>query len=316
LKNEHEKELNLAISTLGSSCDLCAEVMTGDRMCRVAHVENHLIEIALSVVPTDEGYDPGEVEDIGAALELRPLTANNLEKLTGPTNVLGKHDDTESLNSSTQAVWTATRKSKRRLPQKVGSNSRTFPCLLQHYGCGASYASKNEWKRHLNTQHFKSGFRRCDLCPPTIDLADVGRVYYNDFNRKDLFTQHLRRMHAAPRDMSNTSKDYPVKEDNIPQHQTRCFQQLRILPNVVSCVFCTRVYLKSDAWAEGVEHIGRHLEKDPEEKIAATWRDWKQVPVREKYLVEEGLIVRNDGGDWAIGNGKPLRRNLDDDSEN
>ena len=41
------------------------------------------------------------------------------------------------------------------------------------------------------TQHFRMGFWRCDQCTDSPDRP-------NDFNRKDLFVQHVRRTAGAP----------------------------------------------------------------------------------------------------------------------
>jgi hypothetical protein len=51
-------ELDLGRSAL--TCSLCTEIVTGDHKARVTHVENHLIEIALSVMPTGGDYDAEE----------------------------------------------------------------------------------------------------------------------------------------------------------------------------------------------------------------------------------------------------------------
>jgi hypothetical protein len=48
------------------ACDLCAEIVTGDQKARVAHTENHLIEIALSVLPASGDHDADEFNETGA----------------------------------------------------------------------------------------------------------------------------------------------------------------------------------------------------------------------------------------------------------
>ncbi|KAJ4372097.1 hypothetical protein N0V83_003870 [Neocucurbitaria cava] len=185
---------------------------------------------------------------------------------------------------------------------------RPFPCPLAGYGCVSNFSSKNEWKRHVSTQHIKLGYWRCDLCQPTTDANDNQSLYYNDFNRKDLFTQHLRRMHAASKDNSSRNqKEFPVTEDNLPDHQTRCFRSLRDPPQQSSCLFCDRTFDGPSSWEERMEHVGRHLEKD--RKTSADMFDynsWNMNQGLEQYLLYEGLIVREKGG-WKIGDGKPKR---------
>ena len=186
-------------------------------------------------------------------------------------------------------------------------DSRPFPCPLAAYSCQANFASKNEWKRHVSTQHIKLGFWRCDLCKPTMDPNDVGAYYYNDFNRKDLFTQHLRRMHAAPTGSSRTSKQYPVNDDNINEHQTRCYTQLREAPQQSTCLFCDRTFCGPVSWDERMEHVGRHLEKFRKSNICvADVAAWNHDDALEQYLVDEGLIAQGHSG-WKISDGKTRR---------
>jgi hypothetical protein len=72
LKAKHES--NLAKS--GLACTLCAEIITGDHRARVAHVERHLIEIALSVLPAGEDHD---TENLPPRTSNSPPTIPNVE---------------------------------------------------------------------------------------------------------------------------------------------------------------------------------------------------------------------------------------------
>lgn len=203
---------------------------------------------------------------------------------------------------------------KPRSASKVNNESyqddrRSFPCPLASYSCSSTFASKNEWKRHVSTQHIKLGFWRCDLCAPTTDPNDTSVLYYNDFNRKDLFTQHLRRMHAAHGSGARHMKEHPVNEDNIQEHQTRCYLQLRCAPQQSICPFngCDREFFGPTSWEERMEHVGRHMEKD--KKNGADIFDianWKVDHALERYLMNEDLIVW-EHGTWKIGDGKSRR---------
>ncbi|KAL6711819.1 hypothetical protein ACN47E_002862 [Coniothyrium glycines] len=194
---------------------------------------------------------------------------------------------------------------------------RYFPCPLATYGCSSNFSSKNEWKRHVSTQHIKLSYWRCDLCPPKTDPSDGSVQYFNDFNRKDLFTQHLRRMHAsADKGLSRGQKGYPVNEDNLPEHQKRCLLQVRSPPPQSSCLFCPRTFHGLASWEERMEHVGRHLEKDRKSDIdmldSATWIP---DPALEQYLSREGLIAQ-DSGRWKIGDGKRRQHtSVDSDDE-
>ena len=186
---------------------------------------------------------------------------------------------------------------------------RPFPCPFAAYNCTSTFSSKNEWKRHVSTQHIKLGYWRCDLCAPTTDPSDASVLYYNDFNRKDLFTQHLRRMHAAHGSGARHMKEHPVNEDNIQEHQTRCYLQLRCAPQQSICPFsgCDKEFIGPASWEERMEHVGRHLEKD--RKNGAHMLDvsnWKVDTALEQYLMDENLITW-EHGTWKIGDGKSRR---------
>lgn len=197
------------------------------------------------------------------------------------------------------------RQSKSKKPRGPFSNARpntpkqekSFPCTFHTFGCERTFANKNEWKRHVASQHLQLGFYRCDLdtCNPDNGAySNSGRrnnkrdkdedsehevKYFNDFNRKDLFTQHCRRMHGPSRNRSRTPTReeelaFEAKMDNIRQ---RCWQIRRKAPIRSTCPICNRVFeavassyedddvdgkAEEKAWEERMEHVGRHYEKD------------------------------------------------------
>lgn len=199
---------------------------------------------------------------------------------------------------------------------KHQDDCRPFPCPLAGYNCTSTFSSKNEWKRHVSTQHIKLGFWRCDLCAPTTDSNDPSELYYNDFNRKDLFTQHLRRMHAAEGSGARHNRVHPVTEENIGEHQTRCYRQLRCAPQQSICPFngCDREFVGSASWEERMEHVGRHLEKDRRNGAELNIASWKPDTSLEQYLVDEDLIVWEHGV-WKTSDGKSRRPGSDSSDE-
>ncbi|KAG9204113.1 hypothetical protein G6514_001750 [Epicoccum nigrum] len=135
-----------------------------------------------------------------------------------------------------------------------------------------------------------------------------GLLYYNDFNRKDLFTQHLRRMHAAQGSGARHSKEHPVTEENIGEHQERCYLQLRRAPQQSICPFngCDVDFIGPRSWEERMEHVGRHLEKDRDINELLNTTNWKHDGALEKYLVDQDLITWEIGG-WRISDGRGRR---------
>ena len=70
----------------------------------------------------------------------------------------------------------------------AAAHTRPFPCAFAFAGCNSTFGSKNEWKRHIASQHLCLQYYRCSQCPQSVNEGKG-----NEFNRKDLFTQHLRR---------------------------------------------------------------------------------------------------------------------------
>lgn len=177
-----------------------------------------------------------------------------------------------------------------------GTAGKNFPCVFATYGCAADFGSKNEWKRHVNTQHMRLGFWRCDQCPQ-MDRKP------NDFNRKDLFVQHLRRMHpieaAIQSEIVKPAKRKmhdDVEEQTLAEAVPRCFVKLRTPPVSSSCVFCDATFEGFGKWEERMEHVGRHMEamkKGREDPLPLS--AWRIDEETEQWLVAEGLVRKSHG---------------------
>ncbi|KAH7379224.1 hypothetical protein DE146DRAFT_308394 [Phaeosphaeria sp. MPI-PUGE-AT-0046c] len=262
---------------------------------------------------SDSDYSPASSN--GRNRRRRRSSASNENSSRASTTQRGsrvsKSSSSSKVSKRTRRVSVVTKKRA-----EADDERRQFPCPLATYGCDSTFSSKNEWKRHVSTQHVKLGFWRCDLCPPSVDAKDDQAIYFNDFNRKDLFTQHLRRMHAAPKlESTHLRRDFPVNEDNLADHQTRCLLQLRKAPQHSVCLFCDKAFHGPTSWEERMEHIGRHLEKDGKGSIdVLDSSSWNRDEELELYLLDEGLIV-NDQGGWKIGDGKRVRDHCDSDYE-
>jgi hypothetical protein len=197
----------------------------------------------------------------------------------------------------TAAIGRSRPKGKKVLPRKKNKGSKFFPCTFHHYGCGASFASKNEWKRHVASQHLQLGFYRCDMGSCSPQIARTQHKGFNDFNRKDLFTQHCRRMHApwvgttkGEEGVSKKEKDGFEKE--LDAIRARCWVDFRKAPERSRCGFCGKRFVEEQgeegvvsisAWDQRMEHVGRHFERDA---VGAKDED-----------VDEGLKV------WAMAQG-------------
>lgn len=277
---------------------------------------------AESVQPIDEHEDPASDSDYKpssprSSKRRRSIASTNSQSKVSKRKGSPRKDSQDSSRTNSPKTTRKPRRASnaKKVVVEVDDDRRPFPCPFAGYGCISTFSSKNEWKRHVSTQHIKAGFWRCDLCLPTNDPNDDRTFYYNDFNRKDLFTQHLRRMHAAPKDnTSRSTKEFPVNEDNLTEIQTRCLLTRRTPPQQSGCLFCPKTFAGPSSWDERMEHIGRHLEKDRGSDFnVLDVKTWNEDRSLEKYMLIEGLIVR-ENGTWKIGDGKS-KREADDDSD-
>ena len=197
------------------------------------------------------------------------------------------------------------------------AHTRPFTCTFHLYGCSATFGSKNEWKRHVACQHLRLGIWRCDFnsCLPQQRDRDqdpqpvVGyteeeeeqEVFYNDFNRKDLFTQHLRRMHSPLKTSPQTVRD--AFNASIEPCTQRCLIDIRKPPPHSTCGYCGvdvkgkfhTTFAGLDAWEKRMEHVGRHLESGHGDT-----RIWKEDLELRKWLAQEGIIEESGRGTWEL----------------
>jgi hypothetical protein len=146
------------------------------------------------------------------------------------------------------------------------SHTRAFICVFAFAGCTSTFASKNEWKRHTSSQHLNLSAWVCELqaCGKVQGSSKNGNtiVKGSEFNRKDLFTQHLRRMHA-PFSVKRQQKKNPEWEERLKELQISCLRVKRQAPTKLTCPLpsCDAVFEGSSCWDDRMEHVGKHLEK-------------------------------------------------------
>lgn len=215
----------------------------------------------------------------------------------------------------------------------LASHTRPFICTFHNYGCDSTVGSKNEWKRHINVQHMHLETWRCDIgacaapaCAPD-DLQQNGRrissshtasiagpldnaaSQHHDFDRKDLFTQHMKRMHSPAGSASRADK--LNFEASIEEAQKRCYLKLREPPVNTICPFCPD-HPAFESWDDRIEHVGKHLEKNDVDRT-------KEVEdlVLMKWLKDAGYVQPKGSGWKLIDTGKKKKRTIkkEDDDE-
>ncbi|KAK6434974.1 hypothetical protein LTR95_008842 [Oleoguttula sp. CCFEE 5521] len=177
---------------------------------------------------------------------------------------------------------------------------RPFPCPLAPYGCTSSFTAKNEWKRHVYKQHLRTAMWRCKLCP-----HDAAKGH-NEFNRKDLFVQHVRRMHTpktSTKATTSNKKRSPIKsikheptDIDLDLLADQCCLPLRGLPEETCCLFCDRVFEGPDSFEDRLEHVGTHFEGVKRgANVMVAVEDWRRDQGMEDWLCVTGVGSRRAG---------------------
>lgn len=234
-------------------------------------------------------------------------------------------------------------------------HTRPFVCVFHFAGCQSTFASKNEWKRHVMTQHLVLHYWLCQegQCSKTVNSSAGGAVGSSAkskcrsngshaalngpssgsgtpslpngaiFNRKDLFTQHLRRMHTPPT-VKKTIKQQEKKggppagahdakqqwEERIRSQQRNAIQERCALPDYMRCPAkeCSAEFKGTDAWDQRMEHVAKHLEKAGTDGGPRVVFGGPGDPTLMAWAAkDEVAVVRQTGRDrWVLSS--PLRQ--------
>lgn len=138
-------------------------------------------------------------------------------------------------------------------------HSKPYGCTFAN--CPKTFGSKNDWKRHENSQHFHQETLRCDI--EKLEGGACGKAFY----RRQTFQEHLKNQHGMKEESSIKGK---LESCRIGRN---C--QVRFW-----CGFCNNmVDLKKkglEAWTERFDHIDHHfMGKNGFE--AKNIRDWMYV---------------------------------------
>lgn len=163
------------------------------------------------------------------------------------------------------------RLTKRRKHKK--RHTRPYGCTFA--SCAKAFGSKNDWKRHENTQHYQMEAWRCHEESPASKIKQCARV----FHRREQFQAHLKDHHL-------------IKDDEYIRGQTK---QHRIGRNGQSgfwCGFCQKIVnLKNrglEAWDERFNHIDDwHFKKG--QRIDEWYPLDKDVP-KGLLNIDEGVV--------------------------
>ena len=176
----------------------------------------------------------------------------------------------------------------------AAAHTRPFPCAFSFAGCTSTFGSKNEWKRHIASQHLCLTYYRCSSCPQTT-VEGKG----NEFNRKDLFTQHLRRMHAPfaiKKALAKGDSKLQLEwETHVKEMQASCLVIRRQPPQRSACpkADCANIFEGTGSWDDWTEHVGRHMEKGEASRLGVD-------RLLARWALEQGIIERKEDGEYRL----------------
>ncbi|KAI0144007.1 hypothetical protein F4776DRAFT_451239 [Hypoxylon sp. NC0597] len=208
-------------------------------------------------------------------------------------------------------------------------HTRPFVCVFGFAGCHSTFASKNEWKRHCSSQHLVLNYWICqqDQCSkvsskaaparnrstlPCAQSASLSTLPHGTiFNRKDLYTQHLRRMHipASLKKQVKQRKPSPEWEARERACQDQAKRTRCDLPSHMRCPAfgCPAHFEGPNAWDDRMEHVAKHLEK----AVTGSERPIEFGGPHDKTLIDWAtradiaIIEKGEKGNWRLRN--PLK---------
>lgn len=182
------------------------------------------------------------------------------------------------------------------------AHARPLVCVFGYAGCTATFGSKNEWKRHVVSQHIILNYW---LCTDADCVRANPRTGGTVFNRKDLYTQHVRRMHVpeAFREALGRKEHQPEWDRVLRRMQDGAERRRCELPGYMECPApgCGLEFRGASAWDDRMEHVAKHLDgaRPGEPSVVfggdadRTLTEWARSP--------EVNIVRCLGGDrWEL----------------
>lgn len=191
-----------------------------------------------------------------------------------------------------------------------------FRCVYDFAGCIQILSHKNEWKRHVAKQHVGLVAWTCKIngCRSSIGF----------FNRKDLFTQHLRRMHM-PSELFSAKHDEPnlaqalvadkiriartAWNRRVAQLQSECQVSRRQPPKHLGCPVhgCPVTFDGVDIWDAWMEHLGKHILGKVPSAVSPCPRisssrvlDASNDAAFIEWSEETGILKRNGDDSWSL----------------
>jgi hypothetical protein len=150
----------------------------------------------------------------------------------------------------------------------VKRHTRPFGCTF--HKCNKVFGSKNDWKRHENSQHFQSEIFRCPVTEPLKKYGVCAKIFYHPAT----FEEHLKEFHKIA--------DEQLLEDHKKNGRIGRGNQGRFW-----CGFCKKILPLKEvgvaAWDERFNHIDNHYKEGTR---VDHWVDVETNQTKEEMIQE------------------------------
>ncbi|KAI7337345.1 hypothetical protein KC315_g2364 [Hortaea werneckii] len=135
-------------------------------------------------------------------------------------------------------------------------HSRPYGCTFAD--CWKRFGSRNDWKRHENSQHFLIDQWRCDM------VIEGNHKCGSLFQSDDAMRKHLLAQHTAALQLEASRKGNPLQR--LVNLKTEHMHIGREAHHYYWCGFCDRLVAPikdaSNAWEDRFRHVGDHYDKE------------------------------------------------------
>ncbi|KFZ08113.1 hypothetical protein V502_09535 [Pseudogymnoascus sp. VKM F-4520 (FW-2644)] len=186
-----------------------------------------------------------------------------------------------------------------RASSSTAITTATFPCTFAFAGCASAFASKNEWKRHVSSRHTRFPYWECHIGA----CSSPGKRLV--FSRKDLFAQHLRRIHRHS--AVGAELDKKAWESQINVLLVAGERMGRSVIRDIGCPApgCMEIWRGLRAWDERMEHVARHWEQVARGEKVGGWTE--EGGGLLEWALREGAIEEVEGGQLVCREGMGRR---------
>lgn len=215
----------------------------------------------------------------------------NNQSIRSPVNenqpTSGDKPQNQSADKDIEMVGTGPQPITRPEAPTTAASRFSLNCIFEFAGCKGTFAGKTEWKRHVKTQHLRLNIWICSLGGCSGDNAE--------FNSKDRFTMHIKRMH----------KEHVAGEKENVQKALR----LRCEAPTSICCLVPKCQEVSFPGARGLndymEHVADHMRRGERcnvnndgDNALTKWASHPNVAIIERQEGGGGWVLKKGSSGW------------------